>query len=102
LIARVTVRSEAWDDVARISAYIARNNLGAALRFGDAVQAAFDFLADNPGAGPRVEPESRKAPGMRFWPIKGFQVYLVLYSPTSESVVILAVVDGRRDWRNLL
>ena len=74
-----------------------RDNLAAALRFYDAAETEFEFLADVPGAGPRLEPRIESFPNARFWPIKRYRNYLVLYQATAEEVAILRVVHGARD-----
>ena len=60
-------------------------------------QAAFDFLAATPGAGPRVEPSVDAIPDLRFWSLAGFRSYLVLYRPIGDGVEILRVIHGARD-----
>src|SRR4051812_29205837 len=94
---RLLVRDIARDDVDEIARYIAQDKLDAALRFYDAAEAAFDLLASVAGAGPRVEPSIDLVPDLRFWPIKRYRNYLVLYRPLPDGVEILRVVHGARD-----
>src|SRR5437016_11462128 len=90
-------------DLARFNVQdIARDNLDAALRFYTAAEAAFDFLASTPGAGPRVDPPIRAAPELRFWPIARFRNYLVLYQPLSDGAEIVRVTHGARNIARLI
>src|SRR3954447_6698089 len=91
------VHQKAIDDVIAVAAYIAHDNLGAALRFYDAAEREFDLLAEMPNAGPRVEPRIASLPELRFWPIKRYRNYLILYQPTAQGVEILRVVHGARE-----
>jgi plasmid stabilization system protein ParE len=59
---RLIIRDVVLDDVDAIAAHIAADNLDAALRFYDAAQAGFDFLAATPGAGPRLDPPIELVP----------------------------------------
>lgn len=91
------VHDKARDDVEAIAAYIARDSLAAALRFVDAAEVAFDFLATTPAAGPRFDPPIEGFPDLRFWPITRFRNYLVIYRPTPSGVEIFRVLHGQRD-----
>jgi toxin ParE1/3/4 len=97
MMARPVVQKRAREDVDAIADHIARDNLSAALRFLTASEAAFTFLASNPGAGPRVEPPLPSVPDLRFWPISRFRAYLVLYRVLPDGVEVLRVIHGARD-----
>ena len=81
---------------------IARDKLDPTLRFYDAAEEAFNRLAALPGLGARVEPEPRRFPGLRFWPIRGFRNYLVLYAPIADGVEVFRVIHGSRNLIQLL
>ena len=66
------------------------------------MQDAFDLLAAFPGIGARVEPPIESIPELRFWPIKGFRNYLILYRKITDGAEILRVVHGARDLPALL
>lgn len=91
------VHKRANGDVDEIAAHIAIDHLPAALRFLDAAEKSFDLLAEFPGLGPKWDPPIRKFPELRFWPIKGFRNYLVIYRPVSNTVEILRVLHGARE-----
>jgi toxin ParE1/3/4 len=93
----LSIQPRADDDVTRIVSRIAQDNLAAALKAYDAAEHAFKFLAENPGAGPEVEPPIPEFPGLRFWPITPYRNYLVLYSKLADGVQIVRVLHGARD-----
>ena len=99
---RLLVRDKAREDVEAIAAYIMRENLGAALRFVDAAEISFDFLATTPGAGPRIDPPIEGLPDLRFWPMSRFRSYLVIYVPIDTGVEVIRVLHGARDIANVL
>jgi toxin ParE1/3/4 len=91
------VHDRARQDVEEIAAHIAVDQLLAAIRFCDAAEAAFNLLAQFPGAGPVWEPAIPESPGLRFWPIKGYRNYLVLYRMREATVEVIRVDHGARD-----
>jgi toxin ParE1/3/4 len=94
---RLIVHDRVLDDVEEIAARIAQDNLPAALRFYDAAQEAFDFLAATPGAGPLFDPPLPAAPDLHFWPITRYRNFLVLYRPIAGGAEIVRVIHGARD-----
>ena len=79
-------------DLERITEFVARENLDAALRVLDELERTFFELAARPGIGHRradLTPE-----GFRFWSV--FDL-LVVYDPESRPLAILRVLHGRRD-----
>lgn len=91
------VHGKAREDIEAIGAHIATDNLAAALRFMDAAEVTFDFLASTPGAGPRVDPPLDDVPDLRFWPITRFRSYLVFYRPLPDGAEVFRVLHGNRD-----
>jgi toxin ParE1/3/4 len=94
---KIFVEDSANADVARIFARIADDNLPAALRFYDASEKAYVLLSEHPRAGPRYEPQIAERPELRFWPITGFENYLVFYEPLPYGVRIVRVMHGARE-----
>ena len=69
------------------------HDLGAAGRFGPAVDATFELLLTHPLIG-RIR--SFSTAGLRSFGVLGFNRYLVIYRTRGEDVEIFAVVDGVR------
>ena len=91
------VHDRAKTDVEEIAARIAIDQLLAAIRFCDAAEAAFNLLAQHPGIGPLWEPVISEFPNLRFWLIKGFRNFVVLYRIGDNRVEILRVIHAARD-----
>jgi toxin ParE1/3/4 len=82
-------------DVDHHAAYIARDNPDAAHRFIEAAERTCALLLSNPEIG--HQEGFRRRRGIRSWPIRGFENYLIFYQVNSESVEILRLLHGARD-----
>jgi toxin ParE1/3/4 len=92
---RVQKSSRAESDLIEIADFIASENINAALRWVDEIDQLFRLLAENPFLGELVEnlsPEVRR---------QTFGKYLVFYKPTDEGIVIVRVLHGSREIKNL-
>ena len=70
------------------------------LRFLDAIQAALDAIRRNPAIGsPRYIPD---VPGLRSWPVPGFEDIRIYYIETPRLVRVIRVLHGRRDLRRII
>jgi toxin ParE1/3/4 len=99
---RGVIRSSlAVRDVIGIADYIAQNNLTAALRFLDAIEDTFRYLAADREAGQPCDFDHRETEGLRVWRVDGFPNYLVFFRPTMESVIVERVLHGARDFESL-
>lgn len=96
-MARLIVRQRARDDVLDPAARIAVDKLEPALRFVGAAEREFVFLSEHSGVGPKVDPPVPSAPELRFWPIKHFRKYLIIYKPLGDGAEIVRVMHGARD-----
>ena len=95
---RLIVRSPVADRDVRAAAHaIAKNNLSAAIRFVDAVQATEELLLNAPGIGSSRDFDNPALTGMRVHPVKGFRKYLVFYIPRSDGIEVVRVLHGARD-----
>jgi toxin ParE1/3/4 len=77
--------------------YIGERNLDAAKRFLTAAQDACRMLARMPGMGALREFKNPAMTGLRSWPIKGFENFLILYLPTPSGIDVVRVIHGARD-----
>lgn len=83
--------------VDEIGVFIAEDSLDAALKVYDALEEAFELLAENPGIGHTREDLTNRP--VKFWSVYS---YLVVYEPASEPLTVVAVLHGARDVENLL
>lgn len=88
---------EARQQVDEIGEFIAQDSIDAALRVYDALEEAFELLADNPDIGHTREDLTDRP--VKFWSVFS---YLVIYNPTSDPLKIVSVMHGARDVGRLL
>lgn len=99
---QLLVHDRARQDIADITNHIARDNLDAAIRVHDAIAGACELLASMPGAGSRCGlPESALA-DLRFWPIKRYRQYLVIYRAKDDGAEVIRVIHAARDFGRVL
>ena len=92
------IRPQAIEEIDEIAAYIAQDNVDAAIRFYFAVQDAFDKLAVMPGMGAIRPVQNAALKGLRSWPIKGFGNYLIFYMPLPDrGIDVLHILHGARN-----
>ena len=94
---RIIVHSEARSDVIDIAYYIAEDNMAAADRFADAVDAAFKRLAAMPSLGATREYGNPVLKGMRMWPVPGFAKHIIFYHATNGELHVVRVLHSARD-----
>jgi toxin ParE1/3/4 len=99
---RFTLRPKAQDDVGEIIDHIASHHVDAAKRFARAFREDCVLLADHPNAGPRVGRAPKRLLGLRYFPVRGFRNYLILYLPIVAGVEVVRVVHGARRMGPLL
>lgn len=88
---------EAEQQIDAIGAFIAKDSIDAALKVYDALEHAFQLLAENPGIGHTREDLTERP--VKFWSVFS---YLVIYNPASSPLEIISVVHSARDVANLL
>jgi toxin ParE1/3/4 len=99
---RVIIDPEADRDIEEEFNYLADRNMDAALRFLQATTDTFEKLAEMPGMGSLRQFKNPKLAGVRMWPIKGFENYLVFYLTTEESIKVVRVLHGARNIEKIL
>ncbi len=95
-------RDRAKKDIVEIAVHIASDNVDAALRFFSAAEDAVDFLMRTPGAGAARTLLHPALSGLRIWPIRGFENYLILYIETKSSIEVVRVLHAARDLQDAL
>ena len=100
---RAIVRRRAETNVNQIGVFIGERNLDAGIRFFDEAKAAFRLLATNPGFGALRTARNLRLKGLRSWPIRGFQNYLVIYRPLEDGgIEVVRVLHGARNIDSIL
>lgn len=77
-------------DIDEIFVYIGVDNLEAAIRFVDAVDNTLILISSQPFAGFERQFSDRLGP-VRFWPVKGFDRYLIACQPDRDARTLRAI-----------
>ena len=93
----VSRKPEVRRDLVDYAEHISRDSLDAALRFLDAAEHTFKFLAANREVGQLCRFPQPELVHLRVWPIEGFGNYLVFYQPTDNGVEVWRVLHGAGD-----
>lgn len=83
--------------VDEITTFIAQDSVVAAFKVLDALEEAFEVLAEQPGIGHLREDLTDRQ--VKFWSVFS---YLVVYDPASSPLTVVAVLHGARDIGQLL
>lgn len=89
--------TQCLDDLIEIGDYLSQQSLAVADRFLDAVEAALTLLADEPGVGTLREFSHPDLAGVRSWPIRGFENFLIFYRETPGGIEVIRFLHGARD-----
>src|ERR1043165_6653336 len=76
--------------------YLQQGAPAAALGFIDALEHAYPHIGRHPATGSPRYAHELNLPGLRFWPIKGFQ-HLVFYVELEDHIDVWRVLHGQRD-----
>ena len=71
--------------------------LEVAERFTDAVDATCRQLLVHPRSGLQCDFRNQRLRGLRRFPVKGFENYLIFYSPRPHGLDVIRVLHGARD-----
>src|SRR5690606_24412897 len=97
---RVVVTSQANRELLAVMERLGEENLTAALRFIQAFDETTDLLAQNPDIGIRWP--GKRHEGIRYRSIRGFEVYLIFYRSSSDTLTVAHVLHGHRDLPRIL
>jgi len=95
----VKLLSIAEDDLAEIITFIAEDNVAAAEKLADKIEARLARLAEHPALGRIPAEEELARLGYRYLVIDN---YLVFYTVSAQTVLIHRIIHGVRDYVNLL
>ena len=101
-MAKYTIRPLAEADLDEQVAYIAQDNITAALNMYDSAEATYQQLAEFKQMGKPYLSDHLELANVRFFPIKDYQNYLVFYIPFETHIDIIRVVNSARDIENIL
>src|SRR5258708_5248530 len=91
---------EAFGDLFSIWTYIARHNPEAADRVEHTVLDACSFLAKGPLAG-HIREDLTALP-LRFWSVRRYPNYIIVYDPATTPLQIIRILHRKRDVEQLL
>ena len=94
---KVIYLRKAQEDIDDITYYIAEDNLETAVAFFEAVEITCALLSTMPGIGIARDFRNPRFAGLRMFPVKKFEKYLIFYQSTEEELLIVRVLHGARD-----
>lgn len=98
------IRPRARDDIIRqFRWYLVEQDAPVAqFRFVDAVEASVRQLLRMPNIGAPRELKNPALKGLRVWPVKGFDEFLIFYVVQGETVMVIRILSGKRDMDRIL
>jgi plasmid stabilization system protein ParE len=97
-VTALLVRPQADQDIdLAADFYVREANVNTALWFLVAVDQVFERLAMHPQIGTSAKNLEPRLALVRYWPVPGFETYLVFYLPLPGVVEILRMLHGARD-----
>jgi toxin ParE1/3/4 len=92
------LRAEAvFQDLNELAKFIQRDSPDAAIRFLDATEKSFQFLAAMPELGERQDFERKELAELRVWQVRGFENYLIFYRTVEQGIEVVRVLHAARD-----
>ncbi len=96
-IRAVSFRPKALQDIRDIVRYIAVDNSRASHTFEAELEYTVSLLVGVPEMGALRSFGNSALAGIRLWPIKGFEKYLLVYRVSRETLDVIRVVHGARN-----
>ena len=98
---QIIVFDDARYDAIDIAYEIAEYSLEVSDRFTEALDAAYERLAEMPGIGAFRNCNNPKLQGMRMLPLPNFPKYLIFYRANISQLEVLRVLHSSRDIESL-
>jgi len=98
---QVIVHGAARFDAIDIAYFIAEDSLESSVFISEALDGAFELLAEFPGVGVSRDYDNPKLRGMRMWPIPDFPNYLIFFQADNSELRVLRILHGARDIQSL-
>jgi toxin ParE1/3/4 len=98
------IRPAARDDIIRQFRWylVEQDAPGTAFRFVDAVDESVQQLLLMPNMGVPRELRNPALNGLRVWPVKEFEEFLIFYVVQGDTVRVIRVLHGKRDLDRIL
>jgi toxin ParE1/3/4 len=98
------IRPRARDDIIRQFRWylVEQDAPDAAFRFVDAVEESVRQLVRMPDMGAPREIRNPALKGLRAWPVKEFEEFLIFYVAQEDTVRVIRVLHGKRDLDRIL
>lgn len=98
------IRPRARDDIIRQFRWylVEQDTSDAAFRFVDAVEDSVAQLVSMPTMGAPRELRNPALKGLRVWPVKDFDAFLIFYVVQGDTLRVIRVLHGRRDIDGIL
>ncbi len=97
-----SIRPLAEQELDDYVAYIAKDNIDAALRLYEAAEETYEQLAEFPKIGEYYPSTNPLLFNVRYFPITGFKNYLVFYQCRENHVEIIRVINKSKNIRQIL
>ena len=98
------IRPRAREDILRQFRWylVEQDAPDAALRFVDAVDESVEQLLRMPNMGAPRKLKNPALKGLRFWPVKDFDEFLIFYVAQADTLRVIRVLHGKRDIARIL
>lgn len=94
---RIIKRTRAARDLLECFVAIGEDSEQAAVRFLDSAEKTLRLIAGRPAIGRPADFPNPALAGVRRFPIKGFERYLIFYRPVGDGIEVIRVIHGARD-----
>jgi toxin ParE1/3/4 len=101
---KAVIRPKAHDDILRQFRWylVEQDAPDAAFRFVEAVETSVEELLRMPGMGAPRKIRNPALKGLRLWPVKAFDEFLIFYVVAGDTVRVIRVLHGKRDIERIL
>jgi len=101
---KALIRPRAQDDILRQFRWylVEQDAPDAAFRFVEAVEASVEQLVRMPNMGAPRKLRNPALKGLRIWPVKDFDDFLIFYVVAGDTVRVIRILHGKRDVDRIL
>jgi toxin ParE1/3/4 len=97
----VILTPQAREDIKQIATYINEDSPQSSMALRQTLENIYELLLELPEIGTARNFHNPEMKGLRMWPVRGFDKYLIFYRSTPEGLEIVRVVHGARDLPSL-